>query len=55
MGFALSAAPAMRQRRGFEVRNICDIRPQANVETKTTLGFNDLPVSFDSEFAWHSI
>ena len=37
------------QGRGFEVRNVFDIRLRANFETKTTLESNKLPVSFDSE------
>jgi hypothetical protein len=36
-------------RRGFEVRNVTDIRLKANFETETTPGFNKLLVSYDSE------
>jgi hypothetical protein len=35
--------------RNFEVRNIIDIELEANFETKTTLGINNLLVSLDSE------
>ena len=35
--------------RGFEVRHMIDIGLRANFETKTTLGINKFPVSFDSE------
>src|SRR3954463_12339429 len=35
--------------RGFEVRDIIDIKLEADFETKTTLGINNLLVSLDSE------
>ena len=49
LSIAAARIGQLRQCRGFEVRQMIYIRLQANFETKTTLGINELLVSLDSE------